>query len=144
MPQIVFSSGLNKKRLLSVILILAFLALLWPLSQGGGLRKRAAERLLASDWHPAYRALPLLAIAHTQDGQGAADPALLDNIRQQLQTNKIVHSEFFWLELSVLELKAGRKDRAVEALQKARSLDKKITNMIMGPNYQDYRGAMGL
>ncbi len=138
-------SGLNKKRCtIWGAGLIALAVFFWPLLQGETLRTKAAQRLLDRGWNPAYQVLPMLALAYDRSNNNPADTGLLDQVWPRLLAFKGTHPEFFWLTLSVLEQRAGRKTRAREALKRARAMDPRIVNMVKGPQYLGYRRAVGL
>lgn len=126
--------------------LLGVAVLLWPMSQGAALRDKAAQRQLAQRWRPDFRAIPLLALAHSTAARGQlqALPGQLDDVWRELERLQDQNPGFFWLELSILEFQAGRLERAKRALLTAQSKDKRVADMARGPAYAAYRQALGM
>ena len=140
--------GVRKGRLVFWgFLALALLAFLGPLFLGGHLREIAAQRRLAQNWDPPYRVIPLLGEAHARSlkQKGALSFARLDRLWRELQAFKGMYPEFFWMELAVLEAKAGRPQKARQALDKARRVGARLTKkMTRGALWDPWRPLLGL
>ena len=140
--------GVSRKRLvLWAFLALALLAFWGPLFLGGQLRDVAAQRRLAQNWNPPYRIIPLLGQAHARSlrQKGVLSSAQLDRLWQELRAFKGMYPEFFWMELSLLEARAGRRQKARQALAMARQVGARLTDkMTRGALWDPWRPLLGL
>jgi hypothetical protein len=142
------SKGGRERRLLCLgVAALALLVFLWPLMLGGHLREVAAQRRLAQNWEPTYRIIPLLGLAHARSlkQKGALAPARLERLWREMQDFKGVYPEFFWMELTVLEARAGRHEKARQAYDKARQVGARLTDRLSKSAVWDpWRQTLGL
>lgn len=127
--------------------IMLGLILLWPLCQGRGLRSRAAQRRLESNWQPSYRVVPAMALLHNKslESGGSVRAQELDRIESQIEQYKGTFAAHFWMEAAWLEGRAGRLDQARRALARARQDNPAIyAKLIRSRTWDPLRKPLGI